>query len=200
MAPTQANAYERHTVRQYVLSCNWQCTCKVCSEHKPQSAALVHTVSLASHHFHKMVERRFIIVEDQNIFTCIHKLKIKLQITGSILQVSTPSTLRCPCLYTSLSLSLHFAVPVSTLRCPCLYTSLSLSLHFPVIVSTLPCHCLYTSLSLSLHFTVPVSTLHCPCLYTSLSLSLHFTVLVSTLHCSIYLAVPGSTHPNDREH
>ena len=102
--------------------------------------------------------------------------------------------------YTSLSLSLHFAVPVSTLRCPCLYTSLSLSLHFPVIVSTLPCHCLYTSLSLSLHFTVPVSTLHCPCLYTSLSLSLHFTVLVSTLHCSIYLAVPGSTHPNDREH
>jgi hypothetical protein len=89
MAPTQVNAYKRHTVWQYVLWCIWQCTCAVCSEHKPQSAALIHTVSLTSHHFHKVVERCFIIVEDQNILTCIHKLEIKLQITGCVLQVST---------------------------------------------------------------------------------------------------------------
>ena len=77
---------------QYVLWCIWQCTHTVCSEHKPQSAALIHTVSLTSHHFHKMVERCLIIVEDQHILTCVHKLKIKLIITGCVLQVSTPYT------------------------------------------------------------------------------------------------------------
>jgi hypothetical protein len=95
---------------QYVLWCIWQCTHTVCSEHKPQCAAFVHTVSLTSHHFHKMVERCFIIVEDQNILTCIHKLKIKFWITGSVLQVSTPYT---NTLYTSL---FHISLTPTTMN------------------------------------------------------------------------------------
>lgn len=102
MAPTEANAYKHHTVRQYVPWCIWQCARTVRSEHKPQSAALIHAVSLTSHHFHKMVERCFIIVEHQHILTCVHKLKIKSQITGSALQVSnTFYKIYKPCLYTS---------------------------------------------------------------------------------------------------